>query len=366
MKGAVHYLFAFDVANEIKTAAIRDVAGRKPEPFDIRIGATAPRDLKLYRPLSVTLDAEELSTNAGLLRLTPVVRVFDVGVVSVTYVVPVETGRLGDLVPFHQLAAGNERLDQRAEALCRKVTENLSPFLVKPNPQRRPAEAYTVFSLERIDGVEAGGVPEWANTNRAEIAALLCEEALPERLAEDQVKEAMRHAFSYTTGDMTIVDWDAALVVDQSGYIGDVLYVLELANLQLEEFQVLDDRLDEFFGRAYDDLERYYAVKRLLPTPERILRSLRSIRMDITKMSEEVTNITKFIGDWYLARVYLACKDRFHLGQWEASVDQKLRQLDSLYSLVRHEINERRMLVMEAIIVALFIFDVVMLIVNRK
>jgi len=81
--------------------------------------------------------------------------------------------------------------------------------------------------------------------------------------------------------------------------------------------------------------------------------------MDITKMSEELTNITKFVGDWYLARVYLSCKHRFHLGHWEATVDQKLHEIDRLYTLAHEGVNERRMLVMEAAIVALFVFEVV-------
>ena len=37
----------------------------------------------------------------------------------------------------------------------------------------------------------------------------------------------------------------AALVVDLTGYVDDVLYALELANLQLEEFRVMDQRLFE-------------------------------------------------------------------------------------------------------------------------
>src|SRR5262249_44463607 len=89
-------------------------------------------------------------------------------------------------------------------------------------------------------------------------------------------------------------------------------------------------------------------------------------RMDITKMSEELSNITKFVGDWYLARVYLACKNRFHLAHWEASVDQKLQELDRLYTLVHQDTNDRRMLILELIIVALFVFEVVAAFVLRK
>ena len=83
-------------------------------------------------------------------------------------------------------------------------------------------------------------------------------------------------------------------------------------------------------------------------------------------MSEELSNITKFVGDWYLARVYLSCKHRFHLGHWEASVDQKLHELDRLYSLVHQDVNEKRMLVLELAIVALFVFEVAATFLIRK
>ena len=88
--------------------------------------------------------------------------------------------------------------------------------------------------------------------------------------------------------------------------------------------------------------------------------------MDVTKLSEELTNITKFVGDWYLARVYLACQERFHLDTWEASVDQKLQELDRIYSLVMSDIGERRMLILEIMIVALFVVDLLAIFVFKK
>lgn len=361
MQGSVVYLFAFDVANEIRTQHIREILSQKPFPFEIKVGSTVPKEIEIYKPLSIALKPEERDSSAGRITLHPVVKIFDVGIISISYRVPFKAISLFDLQPYHALRLGEEELRRSADRLCLQVADNLRSYLVRPNAERSPAEAYTVFCLEQVDGVSPGGVADWANDRRNEIAALLNEEPVADRISTDQVDETHRHSLSYTTQDLTVIDWDAALVVDQSGYFDDVLYVIELANLQLEEFHLLDERLDRFFVRAYDDLERYTAVKRLLPTPDRILRALRAIRMDVTKMSEEVAHITKFVGDWYLARIHQACRDRFHLDRWEASVDGKLLQLDRLYSLVQSEINERRMLLLEAIIVALFIFDIVAL-----
>lgn len=364
MKGTVVYLYAFDVAFDIRTSQIREVLSEKPFPFQIRMGTTAPRDLRVSQPLTIGMRPEDADSNVGRLTLKPFVKIYDIGVISISYEVAVDVPTLHDLVPYHRVIIGDRTLDRRAEALLQQVVKNIAPYMIKPNPEPPVAEAYTVFCLENLDGARPGAVEEWAQAQRREIAALLTEEAVADRLSEDQVRETMRNKLSYTGSDLTIVDWDAALVVDQSGYYDDVLFVIELANLELEEFKLLDDRLDQFFLAAYDDLERYYS--RLILTPRRILRSLRSIRIDYTKMSEETTNITKFVGDWYLARVYLACKERFHLGHWESSVDQKLAQLDALYSIVVAEINGRRALLLEGAIVALFVLDILMLIFAKK
>ena len=83
--------------------------------------------------------------------------------------------------------------------------------------------------------------------------------------------------------------------------------------------------------------------------------------MDVAKLTDEVTHITKFFGDWHLARVYLGARDRFYLDQWRASVEQRLAQLDKLYSVVHTEVNEQRMLWLEIIIVIFFALDLLIL-----
>lgn len=363
MKGTVVYLFAFDVANEIRTGQVRELLSQKPFPFQIRVGATAPRDVPIYSPLTISLQPTACESSLGAVTLKPFVKIFDVGALSISYEVAFDKPSLLDLVPYHQIQVRGEPLSKLAERLALQVLDGLKPYLVKPNPERGPVEAYTAFCLSDIGG---GSVSDWIRSRRAEIAALLNEEARPEQLAERQVEETFSQALAYTRDDFTVIDWDAALVVDTGGYVDDVLYMIELANLQLEEYRLLDDRLDRLFLRAYTDLERRATFWRLLFSSDARLSAVRRIRMDITKMSEELSNITKFVGDWYLARVYLACKHRFHLGHWEASVDQKLHEIDRIYSLLHQGVNEKRMLVLEVAIVALFLFEIVATLLRRR
>jgi hypothetical protein len=350
MKGRVVYLYAFDVANEIRTSEVREVLSQKPFPFQIRMGSQVPRDVRFYQPLTIAMKSE---THDGL-TVAPFVKIFDIGVISISFERPFDVPDCGALADCHASAS----LAARAVALAEEVARNLRPTMVKPREEKSPVEVYTVFCVSGVPRAAA----EWAAANRRAVAALLNEERDPEKLSTSQVDETWMRSLSYSQGDLVVVDWDAALVVDDEDYFDDVVYVIELANLQLEEFRLLDDRLDGFFAEAYGDLERYSGFF----GPRARLRSLRTMRIDTTRMSEETSNITKFVGDWHLAQVYLACKDRFHLGHWETSVDQKLQELDRLYSLVNAEVVERRSLVLEIMIVALFIIDLLALFLLKK
>jgi uncharacterized Rmd1/YagE family protein len=145
-------------------------------------------------------------------------------------------------------------------------------------------------------------------------------------------------------------------VVDDPKYFDESLYIIELANLQLAELEAYDRILDDAVERAYRDL----SVRgwRGLKTTN-VQRELREIRVDLARLSDELSNITKFFGDWHLARLYQSLSSRFHLGDWHSTIDAKLKTLDDLYQLLRADQTNRWMLTMEATIVFLILFEIV-------
>ncbi len=360
MKGEVVYLYAFDVANEIVTARVREVLSEKPFPFEIRMDHTLPKDMPLYKPLAIA--PAPLSSP---LRCEPVrllVRIYDVGVVTVMMRVAHAAATLGELMPYHHPVLDDGRtLDTVARDLCAQVCASLEEYMTNRSTFEMIPEAYTVFCLSDLGGPR--DATQWLNENRRAAAGLLSETA-PERLSEAQVVEVLRIQRSFENTDLVVVDWDAALVADLEGYLDDVLYAIELANLQLEELRVMDRRLDEYLDRAYDDLDRPRLP--LFGSPSISLRHLRHFRMDVTKLTDEITHITKFFGDWHLARVYLGARERFYLDQWRASVEQRLAQIDRLYSVVHAETNEQRMLWLEVIVVIFFAVDLWIIIKGNK
>jgi len=227
-------------------------------------------------------------------------------------------------------------------------------------------EAYTVFCI--TSPLEAAGEPrlaaeDWLDAHRRQVAALLTEERDMKHLSDQESAESTSRYLSYYDNDMVVVDWDAALVVEDSRYIEEVIYLMELANLQLAELEWYDRLLDNVIDKAYRDLSTAAAAHRKLgrwsvPTT---LKQLRELRIDLARLSDELSNITKFFGDWHLARIYQALASRFHLADWHKTTDEKLKTLDNLYQLLQADRNNRYMLILEVTIVLLFMVDVIML-----
>jgi hypothetical protein len=359
LHGEVVYLYAFDVANEIRFDQVGTLLSDRPTLFAVQPNRSAPRSVSMSRPLAVEPAVPAVSLNGLPIRL--LVRVYAVGVVSVTVRVAFARDALDGLLPFHHPRLEDGRpLDAMAQDLCAEVVRDLGPSLVRPGPVGDP-EAYAVFLLTALGGEQDAS--RWLAGHRQAAAGLLAETP-PDRLSEQQVEDALRLYRTYETGDLVVIDWGAALVVDLNGTAEAVLFVLELANLQLEEFRWMDRVLDRYLDRAHQDLAspRWWAFGAVAA----VLHSLRRLRIDLARLADEVANITKFVGDWHLARVYALTRERFHLDQWRASVGERLSHLDQLYALTRGELHDRRMLWLEVLIVLFFAADLLLILLVRK
>jgi hypothetical protein len=355
LRGEAVLTFAFDVANEIATDRVRTVLSQTPTRLAFRADRTDPKSLPPYRPLEVEPGT---GVRFGGRSVRTLVRVYDVGVVTVTLRIPFEAPVLTDLRAVRAPVFDDGRpAGAVAAEVCAEACRDLAPATTRPGPAGEP-EAYTAFCLTELGGARDASV--WLAERTREVAGLLAGTD-PDRLSDAQVEDVVRLRRSFERTDLVVIDWDAALVVDLDGYAEDVLFVLELANLQLEEFRWMDRYLDGHLDQLYTRLGRGRAAG-----VGRTLQSLRRLRIDLTRLADEVTHITKFVGDWHLARVYLLARERFQLDQWRASVDQRLSQLDRLYTLTREEWYERRMLWLEVVIVLFFAADLLILLLLKR
>ena len=362
--GEVVYLFAFDVAYDMSRRPLRELLGQPVAQFAVDASKRSPRHLFFYKPQIVRLTPLERIGPHGPVRVERAIKILPVGAISITVRVPFAVQRVEDLVDYHDLQFSNGALQDEIRQLAEEIRRELEPFLIRPVSQLTPEEAYTVFCIQSplatVDGAPLNA-ENWLHAQRREVASLLTQEPDIDHLSNQEADESTGRYLSYYEYDLVVVDWDAALIVDRPQNFDETLYVMELANLQLAELEAYDRMLDDALERSYRDLGERRARAR-----SDVLRELRDIRIDLARFNDELSNITKFFGDWHLARVYENISARFHLGDWHRSIDGKLKTLDDLYQLLKHDQNNRWMLILEVTIVLLFVIDLIMIFLGLK
>jgi hypothetical protein len=360
--GEIVYIYAFDVAYDMKREGVSQLLGQPVQQVAIDASKRTPRQHLFYRPQMVHLPPVERTSPVGKVNVQRNIKLLPVGAISITVSVPFENLRLSDLVTYHDLKFAEGSLHDEVRAIAEQVTRELQGYAIKPNEKLADEEAYTVFCIHGPVNKDDGkhiSCEQWLDEHRREVAALLTQEPDIDHLSEQEAAESTGRYLSYYDHDLVVVDWDAALVLDEPRNIDETLYVMELANLQLAELEAYDRILDEAVERSYRDLS-----KSALRSQATILAQLGEIRIDLARLSDELSNITKFFGDWHLARVYQALSTRFHLADWHKSIDEKLKTLDDLYQVLKQNQNNRWMLILELPIVFLFVIDLLWLIIK--
>jgi hypothetical protein len=295
------------------------------------------------------------------------IKLMPIGAISITVRVPFSCRSLEELVKFHDLQFGNGGwLYDEVRELAEQVRRELAPLLLRPVEKLADEEAYTVFCINgplRTGNDSEISTENWLANNRRLVAALLTEESEPRQLSEQEAVESTGRYFTYYQHDLLVLDWDAAIVIDDPKFFNETLFVMELANLQLAELEAYDRILDAAVERSYRDVtvRRFRGLR-----PSKAQGELREIRIDMARMSDELSNITKFFGDWHLARIYQALSDRFHLADWHRTIDEKLKTLDDLYQLIHTEQANRWMLFLECSMAVLFVVDVVLVVMGLR
>src|SRR5437764_13729817 len=168
----------------------------------------------------------------------------------------------------------------------------------------------------------------------------------------------MSRRISFGVDDLTVVDWNSAIVIDTDAE--DIIAILEFANVELMEMRNLDHRLDDALTLAYETLSKRPWRRFPFGSDPAQLQRVAQWQVDAAILFEGVNNSLKLVGDQYLARLYRSATDRFHMVEWDATIIRKLETLDGIYSKISDRVASRRMETMEWIIIALIVIEIVM------
>ena len=349
--GTLHIYVAFDWGEEIDLdharrlvpAEVQALPRRRRTPSSF---AYRPPPLRFaLAPVPLTLP------EVGVVAAPAEATVFDFAAVSLDLEVPFQLSqaRLTQLAGW--LAAPADLL-QTARHSLDLLYQKLLPAIQDPQWSDDLSEEYFVIHLPPGEPRPAA---QWLTEHAGWLAGLLRLESGP--LSADEIAEALRLRLQYRPDDLLITDWAAAVLIDSD--CEETLQTIEFTNLQLLEFRHIDNRLDDNLKTAYGLIQRL--TQSLLPfwrTHARRMRAVGELKAEANELFERTENVLKLVGDQYLARVYRQLASRFHLQDWEQSIQRKLEVIEGIYQVLSDQAATYRGELLEIIIVLLIIIEI--------
>jgi len=365
--GEVIIMRVFDLGATLHMDKARAALGPMAAAVSVHSPRAVPEYVSYAAPIPLDLSSLKLDVSADV--GVPVLisaRLYEVGALAIALRLQTRCEKLSDLAKFQastfKLDGATVRRSELFNRIVEAVRVKVKPAIDEVFDVPVEAESYTAFCLVEVPG----GAEKLFRDERAQMAGLLINDAQPERLSSGEIEDTLRNSHSYYRDDLVIADWDAAIIVDPSGQYEDILYVCEVANLQLLALRKYDAYLDSTLEKGYDDFERLAKGPPIYVGRAReMVRELSEVRMDLAQVTDEVANTAKFFGDWYTARVYMGLAAKLHIADYHKNVEEKLETLNDLYQSVATEIASRQNLLLESMIVLLIVFEVIMALVRH-
>jgi hypothetical protein len=222
-------------------------------------------------------------------------------------------------------------LDDAALQLKHTINAALrKDFLKEVQYQGVLVEEYTLLLVSAFQGAP----DDFVNANSVILARLLRES---DRIHDaQQVQRILQSRARYGVEDLTIVDWEGALVLSPQADFQTEIDLLKIGNYHLLKYRLVDDQIDAqlkqlrvLVGRSFS----WFSNRR--ETLQKIVDSRLSLLLDFENTDQSIL----LIGDWYSAELYRIIFDEFYIDEWKAILSDKLETLSSIAEVVQQNLT---------------------------
>jgi hypothetical protein len=355
LRGSFWVLILYDVAERIELEPLRKILGVQPSLRQPSFKNPAPDYVRFERPPVIEhLDPVTIESGEVFARR---IKYFDYGVISVEYELQFEAG-WDELVRNSSRWITAPEIESRSEKLARSCIDRVGKAVFQRYKNGWLSEDFYIIQLS--SALDEAGRPlkgsEMLALHGGEIVQIVRGESLP--LADNECREALQASLSYYPNDLIVVGWVAALVYDTPAGAAPAIQLLEYANTQLLEFRHYDDLLTRVLEDVYKYLERRGGLFRRWRTGREAER-LNTILLDVRELTERTDNAIKFLSDMFYARAYRIASERVGVTDYRNLVEEKLRIAAELYQSMVSEFHEARAFVLEVMVVAILVIELV-------
>ena len=236
-------------------------------------------------------------------------------------------------------------------------TEIFEVFQGRLDQEYRTDNFTTLYPVYCISDTGYQDVSKLIAANRTEITALLSGIYDKRDFSETQIKNVMQVWTRFYKGDYSIVHWNATLAVDNDNDFSDILFIIELANIQFLKLRAYDDYIDNYLSEYMDKSHDKFTHKFdfLFPGNRKMLNEITKMRVEIEQITDMMNNFEKFFGRWYLAKIYYLASSAFEITRWRNLIASRLDTVDEIYTMLHEEKNRKKMLLLNFLTFLLFI-----------
>lgn len=186
-------------------------------------------------------------------------------------------------------------------------------------------EEYTILLVQEVRSTP----DKWITKNDLAIANFIRSQR--EVFDKEEVNEILASRTRYSADELTLVDWEGAVIVAPNADYRSDIALLKIGNYQLLRYRMLDESIEEMLDKIN---ERFFRAKRPRAT-RGLIRQIAEHRLEVMLDFERAEQNLLLIGDWYTAKLYEAIQNEFYLKDWKESVRTKLDNLENIVETIQ-------------------------------
>jgi hypothetical protein len=187
-------------------------------------------------------------------------------------------------------------------------------------------EEYTILLLN-----EAKPTPDkWLEKNARALARFIRSQR--DIFEEIELNEILTSRTRYSAKELTLVDWEGAVIIAPSADYQSDIALLKIGNYQLLRYRMLDKTIEDLLDKIN---ESFFQNRRRPRATRGLIRQIAEHRLEVMLDFERAEQSLLLIGDWYTAKLYESIHNEFYLKDWKESVKTKLDNLENIVETIQ-------------------------------
>lgn len=191
-------------------------------------------------------------------------------------------------------------------------------------------EEYTILLVDEIKH----SPDKWIDKYALEISRFIRSQR--DTFDKNEVSEIVMSRTRYSAAELTLVDWEGAVIIAPNADYESDLALLKIGNYQLLRYRMLDDSIEKMLDKIN---ETFFENKRRPRATRGLIRKIAEHKLEVMLDFERTEQTLLLIGDWYTAKLYEAIQSEFYLKDWKDSVRSKLDNLESIMQTIKDNLS---------------------------